>query len=1050
MCTMPFARSATHPGRGPRFVCGRPMRTGRTARVAVPPRRRAARWDRRGFTLTEVLGAVVVMAIVLAMSMSAIAHALRVREAEATLKNDLHNAASAYEQAYVEERAYPEFHQLLQRGLHLSPNVEVDSAAVAGERVYVRLKHEPTGARCVLDYSRSSAAARNRPDCYGGGLARDTALALRPEEPPPPGADTFTVRPPTGPVTPPNPLALVSPEVSSPGSQTGAPGATLIQVFTVTNRSPVTRTFRFETGSSDPRVAAAPATPAAATLAPNVPTAVSVSYSIEAGAGADQSTVIPLRAVDADDERWSGTGSFAASADLVLRDPLVAGPAERVADAGEQFAVTWTVTNRSNAARIIELDVQASDPRLALAAGTILEPLPLAAGESRDVVTPLVLSAGAEGGARTDLRLVATDASARTYTGQAVFTVETRAVLLPPAVESPADQQQAPGASFTLSWSVRNTSNQARTFDLTLSLDGGDLELLESDGVQRRTVARGETILATATYRVRTGSLAGTVTAARLTATDAGAPSLSASGATRVTTDELLRDPLLLAIPDPAPWRVGAERTFTFEWTNQSNARRTFCLLVETGGTGALTLVSATPVCGISADPSGGASLAHVIRAAASGAETVTATVYDEKVPAHRAAISFVNVVLGTRPVAQWTWEQPAYVRKWTVVDASGTYSPAGRPIARYLWDWGDMKSLGPESVTTPSARHGFDAKGRYYVCLTAIDTEGEASDPACQWIEITTETRARLAFRYRGWFTSVSWWSCIDVWWSDQCPEGSHGNARWELDASASLGDVPIRRVWAQARVYYINTDDADQPKTYTYTGNFGMRYDPARPHDFFQNTDAYGGPSPTGRWRVLDSQGGFPGFTPERHPLVLTTDLGDATGLFDSGPHLKPRTIWITLWVEDANGRVTSTSRTFDHSRTPWQGDCHGTEVIGLCTGRRYTEVPWQPNAPQVEVTSERQADGSYTVRAEATSEEGRVVDLSYTWTVIQMGTEIPELPRQGSGQGNVVVGLQAQDCENIEVTFSAKDDLGNVGYGGAYIHGERCKPTPPGGVV
>ena len=1033
MCMKPSARSATHPGRGPRFVGGRPVRTGRTSRGLLR--------DRRGFTFPEVLGAVIVMAILLTTAMPAIAHALRVREAEAALKNDLHNAANAYEQAYVEARAYPELHQLLERGFHLSPNVVVDSQAVRGERVYLRLRHEPTGARCVLDYSRSSPAARNRADCFGGGLARDTALALRPEEPEPTAADTFTVRPPTGPPTPPNPLALVSPEVSSPAAQSGAPGATLTQVFTVTNRSPVTRTFRFDTGSSDSGVAAAPAVPPPAALAPNVPTAVSVTYTIDPGAGADRSTVIPLRAVDAGDERWSGTGSFAASAELVLRDPLVTGPDERVADAGERLEVAWSVTNRSNAARVLALNAESSDPRLALAPGTTLDPLPLAAGETREVVTPVVLSPAADGGTRTGLRLRATDAVAPDHSGEAVFTVETRTLLSPPAVEAPADQTHAPDASFTLSWSVRNTGNQARTFDIALSLEGAELELRGTDGIGRRTVARGETITATATYRVRSAAHAGTVTLARLTATDAGAAALSGSGATRVTTDEVLRDPLMLAIPDPAPWRVGTERTFTFEWTNRSNARRTFCLLLETGGTGALAPVSPAPVCGIDADAAGSASLARTIRAAASGTETVTATVYDEKEPARRAAVSFVNIVLGTRPVAQWAWEQPAYARRWTVVDASATYSPTGRPIARYIWDWGDVQSPAPDSVATPSARHGFDAKGRYHVCLTAVDTAGEASDPACRWIEVIIETRARFGFRYRGWFTSVPWWSCIDFWWSDQCPGGSHGNARWELDPSPSLGDVPIRRAWAQARVHYVNTDDADQPRTYTYTGNHGMLYDPARPHDFFQNTDAGGGPSPSGRWRVLDSHGGFPGYTPDRHPLVLTTDLGNATGLFDGGPHLKPRTVSMTLWVEDVNGRVTSSSRVLDHGRTHWQGDCHGTEVLGLCAGRRYTEVPWQASPPHVDVTAERQPDGSYTVRAEATSEEGRVVDLGYTWSVIATGTRPPRSPRAGSGQGNQAAGLRVGDCEIMEVAFTAKDELGHVGYGSTYLTGDRC---------
>ena len=156
------------------------------------------------------------------------------------------------------------------------------------------------------------------------------------------------------------------------------------------------------------------------------------------------------------------------------------------------------------------------------------------------------------------------------------------------------------------------------------------------------------------------------------------------------------------------------------------------------------------------------------------------------------------------------------------------------------------------------------------------------------------------------------------------------------------------------------------------------------------------------------------------------------------------------VSVRVEDVNGRVTSTSRAFDHSSTPWQGDCHGTEVLGLCTGRRFTEVPWQPNPPRVRVTAERQEDGSYTVRAEATSEDGRVVDLGYTWMVTALDARIPVWPRKGSGNGDAAAGLRVEDCEKLEVVISATDDLGNVGYGTGLVHGERCEAPGPGGSV
>lgn len=1006
--------------------------------ASMRSRAAAALRGRSGFTFVEVLGAVILISILVAMAVPATFQALKVHEAEAALKHDLHNAANAWEEAYVEDRAYPSYGELSARGFRLSPDVALDSTAVAGERVYLRLRHVPTGARCVLDYSRSSRAARNRADCYAGGLPRDTALTLRPEDPEPPASDTFAVAPPAPPDSPPDPLALDDPEVSSPSAQTAPPGSAMSQVFTVTNRSGVTRTFRFETESSDGSVASAPPPPAPATLAPNVPTAVEVRYTIVEGATADRVTVIALTAVDADDERWRGAGGFTAGADLVLADPAVSTPSDLVLDAGQRADVTWEVSNRSNAARTITLGLRSSDPaQVSFPAGADPGRLVLAAGETRQVVTSLLLTPSSDGGTRTSVRLTATDAQAPEHAGTAGFVVETRTLILPPTVGAPADRGVDPASSFTLQWSVTNTSNLARSFDIVASA-AGDVAVASVQGGGRRMLARGETATVAVTYTAAAGSLAGAASTGVLRVADSDAPGAASAASVTLTTNEVVRDPVLRPVPPPPDWRLDEERTFTYDWTNASNSRRSFCVQVD-AGTGVLAALTPTPVCGIAADAGAAQSLAHAMRAVGGGDQTATVTVYDERDPSHRAAISFPNRVLSTRPVAQWTYgPRPAYLRKWASFDASASYSPTGRAIVRYTWDWGDMSAVAAEVQPGPTAQHGFDARGRFYVCLTVTDSGGEVSAPACQWVDVIYETRARFSFRYRGWFTSVSWWSCIDVWWSDQCPEGSHGNARWEIDPSASQGDVPIRRVWAQEWVFYKNTDDPDKSPTYTYFGNYGALYDPARPYDFFANTDATGGPSADGRWRVLDSQGGFPDRAAATHPLVLTTDLGNATGILDSGPHLKPGLIVMQLWVEDADGRVTTTTRRFDHSATPWEGDCHGSLVLGICTGQSYTEVAWQAPPPAVTVSKVRQANGRYTISATAESEDGRVVALGYTWVrTTQKGTQ------EGTGTGSSIVNAWADKCETLEVDFWARDDLGRVGWAGTILEGAACDP-------
>ncbi|HEX6041574.1 MAG TPA: hypothetical protein VFZ20_26215, partial [Longimicrobium sp.] len=532
---------------------------------------------RAGYTIAEVIGAVLLITILLAMAGPDIAHALRVRRAEAVLRNDLHNAANVWEQAYMTEGRYPAFDVLLARGLPISSGIAVDSQAVTGERVYLRLRHVATGQLCALDYSRSSAVARNKSDCYAGGQERDTALALTPELPPAPSTDTFRIEPPSPPDTAENDLALASPGVDNPAAQTALPGEARTQTFMVVNRSPIPRTFRFETGSSSPAVVPAPGAPEPVTLPPGIPRAVPLSYQVASDALADASSVIPLRVIDAGDERWSATGTFTVSAGLLLANPSVEldGPAERVEDAGQEFEAVWTVTNRTNAARVLMITIAPSSPghvRLVSVSGAGRRPF--APGETRVVRARLRLATEVDGGTRSNVVVGAFDAEAPAYRASAALAAETRAVLAPPVITPPAARTADPGTEFTLAWTVRNVSNQARNYQVSPAVaNPSHLEIVRSSGTGPQAIARGEALEVAVTYRVRAGALSGQTSALTLSAVDREAPVHRAEAAVTVGTNTVLAAPQV-SPPGAQSARPGEELVATWTVRNATNAPR--------------------------------------------------------------------------------------------------------------------------------------------------------------------------------------------------------------------------------------------------------------------------------------------------------------------------------------------------------------------------------------------------------------------------------------------------------------------------------------------
>lgn len=1118
---------------------------------------RVRRRDRAGYTIGEMIGVVVIAGLLLAAVVPSVAQALRVRQAEMVLKNDLRNAALISEQAYLSDRAYPALADLRARGFQLSPAIAVDSHAVHGERVYLRLRHEPTGQRCVLDYSRSSPVARNRPDCYAGGQDRDTALAVTVEPPSAPASDTFAIRLPPETPTEENPLALVDPAVDDPADRSGAPGSSGSQDFTVTNRNSFTRTFRVRVASSDPATVPSPAgAPDRLTLLPGVATPVRISYTIADAARAGASAVIPLEVVDEGDERRRGTGRFTITTDLALLAPhvVLAGAGHRTEDAERSIDVSWSVTNRANAARVLRLALAATDPghvEVVSVAGQ--GSLPFAAGETRAVTARLRLTAGSAGGARSIVTLQAADAEADGYSGSAALTLETRAVLAAPVITPPTRQSVDPGESFTLAWMVRNASNSSRTVLVTPSLeDAAHLEILGSTGTGAQQVERGqshsvsvtyrvrqdalagrssdvaleavdqgepalrarataaiktnirladpvisppdartakpdeeftvtwvvrnsanaarvlvvdaavptsaELVLAsvagaeavsfaphesravTARYRVRSGSVAGAVTAVPLTVTDRGDSRYGARASFTFTTALAVESPVWVSVPaSPMSWDEGEERLIGYTFRNQSNAPKAFCVEGNSDDPAILESVGAAPVCAIRVAPFDTARVALRMRARQPGSGVRTSVlVYDQDTPPHHAEAAFQNSVRATRPRAVWDAPAPVFLRKWATFDGSRSSSPVASPIVRYVWTWGlvmqqwdDAEArfvytgtwgTARDEMSTPRVDRAYDFLGSFQVCLTVVDANNRSSDPNCQVVTTIRSTVARLAWRYRGWWTDLDW--CIDVWWDNQC-DREHGNARWEIDLRPSVGDVPIKQAYAVVSVKLHNTDDPDRPAQVSYTGNAGTT--PAwGSYSFSRDEPAAVGRAQDGRWRVLSTGGTAAQGWPNEagiadHPLVLNINLADATGVMDGGPHWTPDEVWITLHVQDAEDRWTSSSAYRDHDRAEWR--------------RAYDTVVVAEAAPVVTVSVEPGDDGWSRATGVARSDVGRIVD---TWWEITSENTMNASERQFYVIRRPEVEVSPGPCERIIVTFAARDDRGTVGRGSQSLVG------------
>ncbi|HKP77470.1 MAG TPA: hypothetical protein VJT67_18205, partial [Longimicrobiaceae bacterium] len=848
---------------------------------------------------------------------------------------------------------------------------------------------------------------------------------------------------------------LATPAVSAPAGRSDPPGAAFTAVWTVVNRSNCERSVRVEvTGDGDVDLTGV-AGGGVLRLQPFEQRTVEGQYRVRDNSVYRTESRPLLRASDEAAAAYTAAGSFVETTALKLCAPTLSGPTGTVPQPqqpGTGATVAFRLTNCSNAPRTFAFTAPSSNPA-AVPGPPDPAPLAVAAFGTADVGFAYTVSALALGGAFSDLALRASDAGEPSLAAAEGFRVIAAVVVAAPVLGAFPARTLLPGEAGSATAVLTSRSNVPVDVCFAASVLPGDAPAgaVVEPAVPAPPCARVgayQTANVTQALSVAAAAEHPRTNVVSVRAWDAARPALAAEQQVTVTAGLLLAAPVLEVpvTPPPKEWMVGQERSIAYPVTNRSNAARELCLSVDPGAA-QLAAADPAPVCAL-VGVGQAYTFQHVLRGAAVGATVVAVEVHDRLAPEYRAAGAFAARVIDARPVAVWTPPSPVYVRKWADFDGSRSFSPVGAKIVKYVWSWGLFNQrwtgtrfepggsgVATDELATATARRAWDLRGTFQVCLAVEDDAGRRSDAKCAAVTTLAETRARLAFRYRGWWYKPSDF-CWDVPWDNQCPK-EHGNARWEILLNQSQGDVPIKRAWATVRIDYWQTDDEFE-RTYSYSGNVeALPYSfttngQTIQYDFFSNRHKADGSVESGRWRILDTDGtaglGWP-VAPNlaNHPLILNANLGSATGLFDGGPHWVPDDAWITLYVEDALGNVTQQSRYLDHKRAEWRGEECINGTSGWNCIRGYERLVPPQEVPVVQITRETMGTDAYRFTGTGTSPDGRVVDR--WWEINRYSFDLTQ-GYQSATYRDEAVEVRPDDCEIVEVWLVYVDDRGQQG--------------------
>jgi type II secretory pathway pseudopilin PulG len=923
--------------------------------------------------------------------------------------------------------------------------------AVTGDLVMVAA--EGTGSSVILPRDRPHTVRityRLRRPSVAGTVSRATLQA----------ADTDAQTGVSGELVVTTRLEICAPAVAvAPADRSEAPGSAFSATWQVQNCTNASRDLTLSAAGDGDVLAGASRVES---FGPFEARSVSVPFSVKERSVHLTASRPALRASDAD---LAISSSFGMTTALALCAPTLSGPAGVPVQPqlpGTAATVGYTIQNCSNAPRTFSAVVGSSNPAAVpdpADPAQVTIPAYASAGVSFAYVVPVDV----RGGVPADLGIRVVDAGDASLSAAGGFRVTPLVIRAAPLLSAFPAQLLLPSQSGNVSATLTSQSNVPVRYCFTAAVSAGSV-------AAGSVVSPAPSPAACVDVATPFGSAAVTqaVTVAAeaehpwtnqvtVTAVDQADVSMTAAQTFPVTAALQLADPTVRvpATPPAVPWRGGQTRSMEYRVLNQSNATRVLCVAVSTSDEALLSSSSANPVCA-----SVGArqfhTFTHDLKAATrvpgSGDVMIEVQAYDQEANELQATGEYRGHVVSANPIAVWTSPGSVYVRKWVEFNGSDSYSPVGTGIVKYIWTWGleglrwdgarfvmGGVGLAADSSGLPLTKRAYDSKGTFPICLTVVDADGLRSNPNCQDLSTSIQTRARLQWRYRGWWYDPKDF-CWDVAWDNQCPPSS-GNSRWEVLLNASQGDVPIRRAWASFTVRWWNTDDPGDKhaRTYTYTGNSlpitsitYNWYGSMRTYDFFRNDQRAFRNIESGIWRVLDTEGTSAGGWPQApdlvsHPLVLNANLGSATGVLDGGPHWVPDNARVTVYVEDDRGVVTSQSGFYDHTRSEWRGsDCISGNNLPLCT-RGFERLTAPPSAPTGTIDVEIVA-GLYRITGSGQSTDGRIVDKYW------MVDEQPLEPGAGSGASQTsraeVLEVAPRQCVETHVALIIVDDQGRIG--------------------
>lgn len=670
----------------------------------------------RGFTLIELLVAVLIVALLSAGAVIAFAPAEEA-PVDVSMVGDIETFAALEARAYHVAGAYEDPREMLASGMmDLSPGVEVDSAAFAPERVYLRVRHRGSPSRCSIDLSEASRNATNRVRCFGGTGRDSTERVGVADGPLAPGADT------TAGVVPPTPFTadvVLAPHVEDPADASVAPGEPVDRSFIVTNRSAVARRYRFHFVSTDPALVAVPSDPSPATLAAGSTLAIGFVSSMATDAAAGRLSAITLDVVDVEEDALAGQGTFAAMAAVHVEAALVESSGGAEVPPGDTVALTWTVTSRSNIGRMVDVAVGAASPALTLVSAEGLGRVRFEPGEVRRVVTVYRLSVPSSAGSIGSVSLGASDAGAPQLRSTARSDVSTALVVAAPLLQAPPDTTVEAGATFTRVWSIAARTNASRSYVLDPTASGTGIESFRLVGPAAVTIPENGSAQVVVEYRARSDAAAGAFSTLRMSVRDAEGG--GDTGAVAAATIALTPVAPVVSAPPSSSGYVGDTAVMTFAVRNPGNGTRRYAISAASADPG-VAMVKGFP-----ADvdvPALGAVDVPVVVEFPGGAvvrlETaVSVEVRDAGSPSLSGAASAQAVRLNRAPTVRVAGPGRQVAAGEDVSFSLVGDDPDGDVIG-YGIEFGDGMSASGQSVT-----HAYYAPGTYFVRARVVDPFG-------------------------------------------------------------------------------------------------------------------------------------------------------------------------------------------------------------------------------------------------------------------------------------------------------------------------------------